>query len=70
MTFQYETAAALINGHPITLEAAKIFASNARYDYNTVKSLANVIADLRKEITLREGEIEMLKELLLSYETP
>lgn len=70
MTFQYETCAALINGLPITLEAAKQFAHNARYDHDTVKSLSNVIADLRAELTLREGEIAMLKESLLSYETP
>lgn len=69
MTFQYTTAAALINGAKVSLEAAKQFAHNARYDHDTVKSLCNVVADLRAELTLREGEIAMLKELLLSYES-
>ena len=69
MTFDYKTAADLINGLAIPIESAKQFALNAKYDNLTVTNFSNVVADLRAELTLREGEIAMLKELLLSYET-
>ena len=63
--FDYETAANLCRGGSDKLRQ---FASQARWAHDDRESLSRVIADLRREMALRESEIAMLKEALLEHD--
>lgn len=63
--FDYETAANLCRGGNDKLRA---FAIQARWTHDDRESLSRVIADLRRELALREGEIAMLKDALLEHD--
>lgn len=68
MGFDYQTAADLACGRPVSQEKARNFAQHARWTHDDRESLTRVIADLRREIALRDGEIALLKEALLEHE--
>lgn len=65
MSFDHQTAADLACGRPVSGEKARSFAQSARRTHDDRESLTRVIAELRREIALRDGEIVMLKGLLL-----
>ncbi len=67
MGFDYQTAADLIRGGSDKLRQ---FAQQARWTHDDRESLSRVIADLRRELSLREGEVAMLKAALLEQEEP
>lgn len=68
MSFDYQTAADLASGRPVGDEQAQSFAQHARWTHDNRESLARVIAELRRELALRDGEIAMLKGALLECE--
>lgn len=63
--FDYETAANLCRGRSDKLRE---FASQARWTHDDRESLILVIAELRRELAMRESEIAMLKESLLLHD--
>ena len=63
--FDYETAANLCRGRNNKLRE---FASQARWAHDDRESLSRIIADLRRELAMREGEIAMLKDALLEHD--
>ena len=63
--FDYETAANLCRGRNDKLRE---FASQARWAHDDRESLSRIIADLRRELAMREGEIAMLKDALLEHD--
>ena len=63
--FDYETAANLCRGESDKLRQ---FASQARWAHDDRESLSRVIAELRRELAMRESEIAMLKESLLEHD--
>lgn len=68
MFFDYKTASMLIFGEKVKDDDIRKFVSRAKWDHDNCVSLSNIISDLRSEIQLREYEIEMLKENLLTLE--
>ena len=68
MSFNYKIAADLQSGRPVSAENTTQFVLNARWTHEDRDSLSQVIADLRREIAAREGEIALLKTLLLEQE--
>ena len=65
MSFDYKTAAELCRGGNDTLRK---FASEAMWAHDDRNSLSVVIADLRRELLMRESEISMLKTSLMEME--
>lgn len=63
--FDYETAANLCRGGSDKLRQ---FASQARWAHDDRESLSRVIAELRRELAMREAEIAMLKDALLEHD--
>jgi len=70
MPFDYVTAADLCCGRNVTADKAAEFAYHARCDSDNNRSLGIQIAELRREIALRESEIALIKGLLIQQDSP
>ena len=65
MSFDYVTAADLVCDRPVSKDKLKSFAEHARWTYDDNQGLLRINNDLKREISLRDNEIAILKEALL-----
>lgn len=68
MDFDFETAAKLLNGEKVKSELVSRFVVRSKWAHEEVSFNRNKIIDMTAELTKRDLEIALLKEMLLDFE--